>query len=197
MSLFGGSGNPDIPRTIIAVFVASLPGILVALLTQYLAQRREDQNTRRLYASARRLLELEVRNNRASLDAFWRTINGLDKEQQQDTEQHLAALAANGLLGYTLPHWSFARWARMEAETYAAFTEKEIVGIDQMNRALESITDLYTALVTLTPEDKAELAKNMGGRFWMNDFADWRVSTYEKMAGAVQQVLGASPPLAQ
>ncbi|HLJ81336.1 MAG TPA: hypothetical protein VKT52_07625 [Ktedonobacterales bacterium] len=190
MDFFGGS-NPNFFETIAAIFIASLPGIVVAFLTQYLAQRREDQNRRRLYASARRLLALEVENNRASLDAFWRTINDLDKEQQQDAKQHLAALAANGLVGYTLPHWSFSRWERMEAETYAAFEGKEIAGIDKMNRALESITDLYTALVTLTPEDKAEFMKNMDGRFWMNDFAFYRIATYEKIADAVQQVSGA------
>lgn len=193
MDIFGG-GNPFY-EVILSVFIASIPGIIVAYLSQYLSQRHEEQNTRRLYASARRLLALEVENNRASLNSFWRTIDDLDNAHQQDMKQHLAALAANGLLGYTLPHWSFTRWQRLEPKTYAAFTEKEIVGIDQMNRALESITDLYTALVTLTPGDKAELAKNMDGRFWMNDFADWRVSTYEKLTAAVQQVLNKLNPL--
>lgn len=196
MDFFGGNGNSNFGLLILSIFIASLPGIIVAFLSQYLAQRHEEQNTRKLYASARRLLALEVENNRASLDAFWRTISGLDGERQQDATQHLAALAANGLLGYMLPHWSFTRWQRMEPETYAAFTEKEIVGIDQMNRALESITDLYTALVTLTPDDKKDLEANMGGRFWMNDFARMRISTYEKVAAAVEQVVGAPHPLA-
>ena len=194
MDIFGGS-NPGFFEVILSIFIASLPGIIVAFLSQYLSQRHEDQNTRRLYASARRLLALEVENNRASLAAFWHTINNLDKEQQQDAQQHLAALADNGFLGYTLPHWSFTRWQRLEPETYAAFNEKEIVGIDQMNHALESITDLYTALVTVTPEDKKEFEQNMGGRFWTNDFAFYRVSTYEKVAAAVEQVLGAPHPL--
>lgn len=195
MDVFGGSGNPTLFDVILSILIASIPGMLVAYLSQYLAQRHEDQNTRRLYASARRLLALEVENNRASLEALWRTINGLDKEHQQDAKQHLAAMAENGFLGYTLPHWSFTRWQHLEPKTYAAFAEKEIVGIDQMNRTLASITDLYTDLVTLTPEDKKDLEKNMGGRFWTNDFARDRVSTYDKLVAAVDQVLSAPHPL--
>ncbi len=184
-------------QNVASVFAASLPGVIAVIVAQYLAQRREDQNTRRLYASARRLLALEVASNRASLDNFWRTINALDKEQKQNVQEHLAALAENGLLGYDLPHWSFSRWERLEADTYAAFTEKELAGIDQINRALAGVTDLYRDLVTLTPEDKADLAKNMGGRFWMNDFARMRDGTYSKLATAVQKVLSAANPLAQ
>ncbi len=132
MDWFGSGSNPGIGEVIAALFVASLPGIVVAFLTQYLTQRREDQNTRRLYASARQLLALEVENNRASLDAFWRTIESLDTKQYQDPKEHLAALAANGLLGYVLPHWSFARWERLEPKTYAAFDQKELTLVDQM-----------------------------------------------------------------
>ena len=64
-----------------------------------------------------------------------------------------------------------------------------------MNRTLESLTDLYTELVTLTPDDKKEFEKNMGGRFWMNDFAFYRISTFEKVVAAVDQVLSAPHPL--
>jgi hypothetical protein len=195
MGLFGNGISGM--GVIAGIFVTSLPGIVVALLAQYLTQRREDQNTRRLYASARQLLADEVENNRAALDAFWRTIESLDKDHQQEPKQHLVALAGNGLLGYVLPHWSFSRWNQLEPETYAAFSAKEISVISQINRDLQSITDLYPALVTLTPEDKADLAKNMGGRFWTIDFADMRLSTYEKMASAVQHVLSLPHPLAK
>ena len=180
-----------------AIFAASLPGILVALLSHFLQQRRDNQNLARLYASARRLLTLEVENNRAALDVFWRTINGLDGEQHQDGTEHLAALYYGGLIGYELPHWSFSRWERLEADTFAAFGEKELAGIDQMNRQLKSITELYSSLVTLTAEDKADLNQNMSGRFWGNDLARSRFSTYSKLADAVQQVVGVASPMGQ
>jgi len=193
--LTNNSTTPDLGTVILSIFVASLPGVVVALLAQYLQQRREDQNLQRLYASARRLLALEVENNRASLDAFWRTINGLDSEHHQDGTEHLAAMMYSGLLGYELPHWSFSRWERLEAEIFAAFAEQELAGIDQMNRVLKSITELYSSLVTLTTDDKAELNKNMGGRFWANDLARLRYSTYTKLADAVQQVVGTPSPM--
>ena len=182
-------------ETVGAIFAASLPGIVVALLSHLLQQRRENQNLARLYASARRLLALEVENNRAALDVFWRTINGLDAERHQDGTEHLAALFYGGLIGYELPRWSFSRWERLEADTFAAFGEKELAGIDQMIRQLKSITDLYSSLVTLTAEDKADLNANMSGRFWGNDLARLRYPTYSKLADAVQQVVGVASPM--
>jgi hypothetical protein len=192
----GGSMEPFL-TTVGAIFAASLPGILVALLSHLLQQRRDNQNLARLYASARRLLALEVDNNRTALDVFWQTINGLDKDQHQDGTEHLAALYYGGLIGYELPHWSFSRWERLEADTFAAFGEKELAGIDQMNRQLKSITEFYSSLVTLTTEDKADLNANVKGRFWGNDLARLRYPTYSKLADAVQQVLGVSSPMGQ
>jgi hypothetical protein len=187
----------DFLKIVGATFAASLPGILVALLSHFLQQRRENQNLARLYASARRLLALEVENNRTALDVFWRTINGLDAERHQDGTEHLAALYYGGLIGYELPHWSFSRWDRLEADTFAAFGEKELAGIDQMNRQLKSITELYSSLVTLTAEDKADLNENMRGRFWTNDLARSRYPTYSKLTDAVQQVVGVASPMGQ
>jgi len=182
---------------IAAFFVAALPGVIVALLSQYLQQRRENVNQRRLYASARRLLALEVNNNRASLDAYWRQINELDAEHHEDGTEHLAAMYYGGLVGYDLPKWGFSRWERLEADTFSAFSEKELVGIDQMNRALKSIVEYYGSLVTLTDSDKAELNKNVSGRFWGNDLARERYPIYSRLAAAVQQVIGASSPMGQ
>jgi len=182
---------------IIAFFVAAVPGVGIALLSQYLQQRRENMNQQRLYASARRLMALEVNNNRTSLDAYWRQINQLDSEHHEDGTEHLAAMYYGGLIGYELPQWSFIRWERLEAETYAAFSEKELAGIDQMNRALKSVIEYYGSLVTLTDSDKAELNKNVSGRFWGNDLARDRYSTFTKLAAAVQEVIGAPSPMGQ
>jgi hypothetical protein len=66
-----------------------------------------------------------------------------------------------------------------------------------MNRALKRITELYSSLTTLTSDDKTELEKNMGGRFWVNDLARDRYPTYDKLAAAVQQVTGMPSPMAQ
>ena len=87
-----------------------------------------------------------------------------------------------GLLGYELPKWGFSRWERLEADTFAAFSEKELAGIDEMNRAFRSIIEYYGSLVTLTDSDKAELNKNMSGRFWGNDLARMRYPIYTKLA---------------
>jgi hypothetical protein len=187
----------DFLKLVGAIFAASLPGILVALLSHFLQQRRDNQNLARLYASARRLLTLEVENNRTALDVFWGTINRLDTERHEDGTEHLTALYYGGLIGYELPHWSYSRWKRLEADTFAAFGEKELAGIDQMNRQLKSITELYSSLITLTAEDKAELNQNMGGRFWGNDLARSRYPTYSKLADAVQQVVGVASPMGQ
>jgi hypothetical protein len=194
---FLNSDSNNIGVTILSIFIASLPGVLVALLSQYLQERHENQNLQRLYASARRLLTLEVDNNRATLSTFWATINRLDAEQHQDSTEHLAAMLYNGLLGYELPYWSFSRWERMEADTFAAFSEKELAGIDQMNRILKSVTELYSSLTTLTTEDKVDLGKNVSGRFWGNDLARDRYPTYDKLAAAVKQVIGAPSPMEQ
>ncbi|MGO8946953.1 MAG: hypothetical protein ACLQUY_04675 [Ktedonobacterales bacterium] len=189
--------NSDEFGGIAGVFLASLSGVIVALVGQYLQVRHENQNLRRLYLSARRLQALEVGNNRSSLDTFWRTINALDAEQHQDSTEHLAAMLYGGLLGYELPHWSFVRWERLEAETFAAFREKELAGIDQMNRTLRSITELYSSLTTLTADDKARLERDMGGRFWTNRLAGERYSTCDKLAEAVAKVIAAPSPMGE
>jgi hypothetical protein len=196
--LDSASNSNQIWVTILSIFIASLPGVTVAFLSQYLQERRENRNTQRLYASARRLLALEVENNRSTLGTFWTTINGLDTERHQDATEHLAAMYYNnGLIGYELPVWSFSRWERLEADTFAAFGEKELAGIDQINRALKSVTELYSSLTTLTADDKVELGKNVSGRFWGNDLARDRYPTYDKLAAAVQQVIGVPSPMVQ
>lgn len=182
---------------ILSVFIASIPGVVVAFLSQYLERRREDQNNRRIYLSARGLLAAEVNNNRATLQAFWRAINDLDTAKHSDFKEHLAAMAENGLLGYPLPHWSLARWQRLEAITFAGFTQGELTGVDQINRGLETITDLYTQLITLTPEEKAEMATGSAHRFWPSYYAGWRDLTFTKLTEAVTQVLDAPQPLAK
>jgi hypothetical protein len=136
-----------------------------------------------------------VNNNRASLDAYWQQINELDTDHHQDGTEHLAAMYYGGLIGYELPEWKFYRWERLEAKTFAAFTEKELASVDQMNRTFASIIEYYRSLVTLTDNDKANLQRNVDGRFWYNDLARDRILIYTKLAAAVQQVIGAPSPM--
>lgn len=194
---------PDLTNTnlgvlILSIFIASIPGVVVALLSQYLEQRREDQNSRRIYLSARGLLAAEVTSNRAALEAFWRTINDLDTVAHTELKEHLTAMAENGLLGYSLPHWSLARWQRLEAITFPGFTADELTAIDQINRGLESIVDIYTQLVTLTPEEQAQIdGGGSVGRFWATYYAGWRDLTFTRLTQAVNQVLDAPQPIAK
>ncbi len=182
---------------ILSVVIASIPGIVVAFLSQYLAQRREIQNNRRIYVSARGLLATEVNNNRRTLETFWRTINGLDAAAHTDLKEHLAAMAENGLLGYQMPHWSLARWQRLEAITFAAFAEDELSGVGEINRGLEGITDLDTQLITLTPEEKAQMESGSVNRFWPSYYAGWRDLTFTTLTQAINQVLDAPQPIAR
>lgn len=182
---------------IVSVFIASIPGVVVAFLAQYLEQRREDRTLRRIHSSARRLVAVEVNHNRDALETAWRAINNLDGAQHTELKEHLAAMAEGGLLGYPLPHWSFARWQRLESTTFPAFAEAELSAVDQINRGLETVTDLYAQLVTLTPEEKAQIeAGGSAQRFWGSYYATWRDLTFTRLTQAVNQVLDAPHPVA-
>jgi hypothetical protein len=187
------STNPG--AIILSVFIASIPGVVVALLSQYLEQRRENQNTSRIYRSARGLLAAEVNNNRAALETFWRTINDLDTAAHTDLKEHLTAMAENGLLGYSLPHWNLARWQRLEAMTFAAFTEGELSAVDQINRSLETVVDIYTQLITLTPDEQSQMESGSVRRFWASYYAGWRDLTFTRLTQTVNQVLDAPHPI--
>jgi hypothetical protein len=176
-----------------ALVIASVPGLIVALASHYLALRREDQVTRRLIANARMLLGLEVERNRAALDVFWRGMNDLDKEhKEEDAENHLAAIAVGGLLGQMPPHWSFMRWERIAPQALATLSEQDIATIDQSYRDLRAVSDLFNQLVTFTPEERALLDKD---HWWFNRYADWRMSTFERLTQVTNRVLAAPNPL--
>ncbi|HEY7341113.1 MAG TPA: hypothetical protein VH591_09550 [Ktedonobacterales bacterium] len=187
------AANPG--ALILSIFIASIPGVVVALLSQYLQQRREDQSNRRIYLSARGLLAAEVSSNRAALETFWRAINALDSAAHTDVKEHLTAMAENGLLGYPLPHWSLARWQRLEAVTFPGFTAAELTAVEQINRGLEGIVDLYTQLITLTPEERERMKSGSANRFWPSYYADNRDLTFTRLTQTVNQVLDAPQPI--
>ena len=190
----GSSTTSDVAGLIVATAVAALPGILVALLSHYLTQRREDRKTQQMIANARMLLALEMERNRVALATFWRTINDLDKERTATSaEGHLAAMAHAGLLMQTLPHWSFVRWEGISAEAIASLRKQNIEDIDQAYRDLRSATDLYAQLVTLIPEERELLDKD---RFWYNRYAGMRLDTFERLTAVANRLLAAPTPLA-
>ena len=175
------------------IVAASVPGLLVALVTQYLALIHEARTARRAVANALALLGLEMERNHDVLKEFWTGINALDTaSSREETANHLAAMAAGGLLGQTLPHWSFLRWETATPEAIGALDKKDVEKIDQIYRNLRTVTDLFTQLVTLEPEERAQLEHD---RFWANRYADMRSGTFERLGKVVDSVLFANPPL--
>lgn len=189
-----GSGDTTLQGEVLGFVAASLPGILVALFTYYLALRHERQITVRLIANALALLGLELEGNRSALDTFWRGLRALDTEEHSpdDTEHHLAAMAAGGLLGQTLPHWSFVRWERIPSEALGSLDAKGVAELDRIYRDLRDVTDLYTQLITLFPDERALLDRD---RFWYNHYAGMRLSTFTRLRTVVERVLTAHHPL--
>jgi hypothetical protein len=175
---------------VLAIIGATLPGVLVALISDYLSSRREVRETARLSANARMLVQLEVASNRDALRAFWDTINGLDKEQKPTAEEHLAGMANGGMLGYTLPEWSFVRWERFPPQAFGALRTKAVAELDVLYRELRAITEMYAKLVTFSPEERDELNHD---RFWYNRFAGWRAPAFERLAQVVGHALSAQP----
>ena len=176
---------------ILSIFIASIPGFTGAV------SGAAPRGSAIPCVSA--LLVAEVDNNRAwgLCIRFWHTINDLDTEQHSDLKEvtSLGAMAAGSLLGIPLPHWSFARCAELSNRShYAAFSEAEVpTGVDQINRGLETITDLY-ATGHADPRERGD----EGGRpapFWPSYYAGWRDLTFTKLTLAVNQVLDAPHPI--
>jgi hypothetical protein len=175
------------------VILASLPGVLVALLTYWLTVRHEAALAARGSANERTLLRLEMAHNHAALAAFWQGIQDLAKKKDPDIEyEGLAALASGGLLAQIAPKWSVRRWEHISAEALSRVGEKDLAEIDQTYRTLRTISDLFTQLITMTPEESALLDKD---RFWPNRYADWRQGTFDRLSAAVASVLGGRDPL--
>jgi hypothetical protein len=192
-------GLPDI----IGALLATLSGVIVALFTGYLSAGREAAQERRLLANTRALLALEVRSNRNALAVLWRTVTALgaspptseNPAPPNDPVEQLAAMYAGGLPTYALPAWSTVRWHGIEPRTVAALSDGEVVALDRFYRALREVTDLYGRVVTITPDDRTELEKSMGGRFWNLDLARDRKLLFARLGAAVANVLDTPDPL--
>jgi hypothetical protein len=185
-SVFGDS--------VTALLIASIPGILVALLTQYLNVRHENAVERQLVANAQMLLALEIEDNQRALDAFWADLNVLDKDGHAgEPDAHLEALVTSGLLNQTPPHWSSVRWQRISPRALAELSRKDLAVVDQTYRDLERVGDLFGKLVTLTAEEKKYL--DDGGRWWPQRYVDIRKDTYARLDATVRVVATAANPL--
>jgi hypothetical protein len=184
-------------NTILGILGAALPGVFVALVAQLLAQRREDQQARRVNANARMMVTLELAANRADLAGFWRRINELDAERRgEGTEAHLAAMAQNGLLGYTLPEPSLTQWTHLSAQAVGALSPEEVAKVYAFYADLRAVGPLYTQLVTIEPLERDEYAHGGSAqRFWYNYFAGRRVTLFVRLEQTVRRVLEGDAPL--
>ena len=180
---------------ILAFFIAFIPGVVIALLADSLSRRRDAQRERRVNENARTLLALEVGANLGALRDFWRTINGLDTEHQNEgVEAHFAAMAQNGLLGYTAPRWSIVRWERLAPQTAGALDERHIFSLTRVYSGLRDITDLCGQILTI-PDDERAILDNE--RFWYNRFAGNRIRFFERLQEQVTETLSLGNPLEQ
>lgn len=177
--------------TLIDVMIASIPGVVVALLSYYLGVINEARRARQLRQNTRRLIALEMAANTASLGSFWKTINALDTENQgQGAERHLAGIAGNGLLSYTAPRWTSTHWDHLSSGSAGSFSRQELEAIDAHYRGLPQIIDLFEKLIALTSDEREQLNRD---RFWYNRFAGWRVGIFERLTAQVNAILtGAS-----
>jgi hypothetical protein len=188
--------NPSFWVAVLGVVGAAVPGVLVALVAQYLTQRRENQQQRRLNANTRMLVGLELDANRLALATFWQTINALDAQRHEGAEEHLAAMAENGLVGYALPAWSFQQWEHLSAKAAGALSPEEIEKVYALYADLRAFDTLGTKLVTIPPDEMKEYQS--GGslsRFWYNYFAGRRVDLFQRIQQTVQRVLDGGNPL--
>jgi hypothetical protein len=182
------------------VLAASLPGILVALLTFWLTTRRENAQARQGRVNARALLALEISSNADVLRQFWDQIHRLDKDfvpgrplTDDQLKDHLAAMANGGWVGgYTLPRWSVVRWEGFPATALGGLSGKQLSEIDAVYRDLRGLSDAYDKFMYISPEERVYL-DNMGGRFWALRFAEARVEMYKRLDAGVQRILAAKP----
>lgn len=180
--------------SVTALLLASIPGILVALLTQWLNVRHENEMERRSASNAQMLLALEIEDNQRALDAFWTDLNALDKDGHAgEPDAHLEALVTSGLLNQTPPHWSSVRWTHLSPRALADLARKDLAVVDQIYRDLERVGDLFAKLVTLSAEEKKYL--DDGGRWWPQRYVDIRRDTYARLEKLVTSVLSAASPL--
>lgn len=176
-----------------SVLVAAVPGILVALVGQYFAYRQEERRYRRMIDNGRRLVALELRANLDGFQSFWREINDLDAEHNTaDPAKHLEGMAYGGLLGRPAPRWSFARWETTDADTLAALDATEVERLEQVNLDLRAFTDLYTEIITLSPQEQTQISSGGSSqRFWGGYFANWRQNQFKQLTQLANRILSA------
>jgi len=106
-------------------------------------------------------------------------------------------MAQNGLLGYTLPSFSFRQWEHLSSQAAGALSPKEIEKTYVVHADLRAIGDMYTRVVTIPPEEMTKYTEGHGSttRFWYNYFAGNRVSLFERLQQAVRRVLDAGNPV--
>jgi hypothetical protein len=178
---------------LIGAILAALPGIIVALLADFLNQLHQRRTQQATQTNARLLLSLEITGNLNTLRQFWQDLNALDPDRKTNPQEHLTALADHGLLGFTAPYWSTTRWTRLAPESLPAFTTKETEIADRLYRDLDMISKLFTKLSVLSPDDRKYYEQF--NRFWVNRFGEDYAPTLNQLATTVNRVLQSENPL--
>jgi hypothetical protein len=174
-------------------FLASVPGVLIALLAFVLQIQRDNQVEARISQNARQLLSLEIEGNRTALAAFWQEINDLDTEKAEITsDDHLTAITENGFLTHPLPHWNLTRWQPAQPGWLNVLDEKEVELIDRFYRGLELVADLHTRMVTLSPQEQELMAHD---RFWAGRYTSMRNLLFPRWVDSVNRTVAAENPL--
>jgi hypothetical protein len=175
------------------LLLASVPGVLIALLAFGLQVRRDNLAELRATRNARQLLSLELEGNRAALREFWNEINDLDAEHADiRSDDHLTAITEAGFLTYALPHWNTTRWQPATPAWLRLLTEGEIVQVDRIYRDLDTIADMHKRIVTITPSEQELMDKD---RFWASRFTSMRNLVFPRFVELVDRTLTASNPL--
>jgi hypothetical protein len=173
--------------------LAAIPGIIIALLVDFLNQYHQRRTQQATQTNARLLLSLEITGNLNALRQFWQDLNALDPDRKTKAEEHLTALADHGLIGFTAPNWSTTRWTRLAPESLPAFTAKETQVADQLYRDLDTISKLFTKLSVLEPDQRKYYEQF--NRFWVNRFGEDYAPTLNQLATVVNRVLQSENPL--
>jgi hypothetical protein len=173
--------------------LASVPGVLIALLAFRLQVRRDNLAEARATKNARQLLSLELEGNRTALNDFWNEINNLDTQHfDMRSDDHLTAVTEAGFLTYPLPHWNTTRWQPATPAWLEVLTEGEVALVDRIYRDLDTIADMHKRIVTLTPSEQELMDKD---RFWASRFTSMRNRLFARFVDLVDRTLTASNPL--
>jgi hypothetical protein len=142
---------------IIAILVASIPGILVAWFGSYLNVRENREQIRMLGRNARAQLRLEIDGNLNIVQTYQQELHALDTGHSTESQTRMKDMINRGLFQTPLPPWSVVRWEQLPAVALPQFSPTEIEAVEKLYQALAQIRALYQHVVTFSSEQEREL----------------------------------------